>query len=80
MGLFAFLSLSHTGAAHEVFQNCLFVEKPGLLLARCEGEDRGQIATQHDYQFRTIGHEIDAANADSDHKLVRVTKRFSAAC
>ncbi|MGV2184102.1 hypothetical protein [Rhizobium rhizogenes] len=62
MGLFAFLSLNRSGSAHKLFQNCPLVEKPGLLLARCKGEDRGQIAAQHDYQFCSIWNKIDAAD------------------
>ncbi|MCF1469706.1 hypothetical protein FS764_22775 [Agrobacterium vitis] len=60
MGLFAFLRLSRTGAAHEVFEDCPLVEKLGPPLARCKGQDRRKIAPQHDHQFRPIGHEIDA--------------------
>ncbi|WP_429923255.1 hypothetical protein ACQY1H_01300 [Agrobacterium vitis] len=48
--------------AHEILENCSLIEKLGLPLAGCEGEDRGKIAAQHDHQFRTIGHEIDAAD------------------
>ncbi|WP_139056308.1 hypothetical protein [Rhizobium sp. 9140] len=51
-----------TSAAHKVFEDCPLVEKFGLPFARCKRQDRGQIAAQHDHQFRTIGHEIDAAD------------------
>ncbi|WP_234934158.1 hypothetical protein [Agrobacterium vitis] len=48
--------------AHEIFQNCPLVEKLRLPLARCKRQDRGQIAPQHDHQFRAVGHEIDTAD------------------
>ncbi|MGV1804603.1 hypothetical protein ACQZ6A_22325 [Agrobacterium vitis] len=62
MGLFAFLATGFISAAHEIVQKCPLVEKLGLPLARCKGEDCGQIAPQHDHQFRAVGHEIDAAD------------------
>lgn len=62
MGLFAFLSFNPSGAANQLFQDCLLVEKLGLPLAGCKRQDRGKIAAQYDHQFRTIGHEIDAAD------------------
>ncbi|WP_337738849.1 hypothetical protein [Agrobacterium vitis] len=75
MGLFAFLPFSCACAAHEFFQDCPLVEKIGPLLARCEGENRGQIAAQYDHQFRTIGYEIDAADQRAEF-VGRLCPRF----
>ncbi|MBF2713186.1 hypothetical protein [Agrobacterium vitis] len=61
----AFLGFSRRESSHEVFQDRPFVEELRLLLAGCKGEDRGKIASQHDHQLLTIGHEIDAARAGS---------------
>ncbi|MHB0952105.1 MAG: hypothetical protein ACYC10_09255 [Allorhizobium sp.] len=34
---------------------------PSFWPVRCEYEDRGKIAAQHDDQFRSIGNKLDAA-------------------
>lgn len=64
MGLFAFLGFNCLGSAHQLFEYCPPVEELWFPLARCNPQDRGKIAAQHDHQLRTIGHKINAADLE----------------
>jgi hypothetical protein len=48
-------------------QNPGFRKDVGVFLARCEPQDRGQIATQHDCQFILVGHEPYLIDQGAEH-------------
>ncbi|WP_234837511.1 hypothetical protein [Sinorhizobium meliloti] len=67
MGLFAFLGAAIRRLAYKFVQECRLIQEIRVLLAAGKGQNRRQVAAQHDRQFLAVGHQFDPIDERPQH-------------